>query len=1484
MYRSSIIFSILLLMSTIITGGMLAGPGIDHDDNGSDFQIIRTRSTIPESWPVYKGDLQHTGLSSTVIPMKKDTRPLWTSRVPFLKQSNTPTIHENVAYIGSGDGTVRGLDIDSGEVVWNLKASFKHINTPITIDSGNIYFGADDGHVYGYDIETKTKQLDVYTNSSSIYGAPIVADSMLFIGTQGKNLQNAGVFGIDMVTGNISWTFNMGEDLNIYGFKGTPAYQDGKVYIGSGDGFMYCFDADGFTDGNDGYDMEENTTIGQADIIWVFNATSSIVGSPMIAEGSVVFGNDIGWVYCLDVDDGTLLWSKKIGAGESPSIQTSPSYHDGIVYFAAQRVYGVYNDKKGSSIWAITLSNSEVQWRFNTTGQMLASSPALTEDALVFGSGAGNTSVFCISTVNENLANEDRILWRSNLGAPLHSAPAIADGRVFIARTDPRGESGKVYSFGSPDPSLSDIEFSDPLPFMGERITINARISNNATIGADISVRFMLTNFNNSNQKELAVVQDARVEAFSETMVSADWVVEAGFDMVVVFIIEVAPEDMDSTNNFGTKELSIKNILDGYWTSSGSGPERDGIGLKQLESNRTFWSKDLGTPFMGEPESVWYQDFDGNGTISAAGGILYMSSPEGDLLALNSTPAGSGSPGEMWRYTNSSVKFIGRPVLIVDKDQTFGGSNKVFAYGDDSALWSFDWVGFWDGTNDGPFLEETSKGGMNGDVIWRTTVNSAPSQPLFVSGANVIMVSDTKVRAYDDDTGSVVWTRTFSNSVKAIAGYNDHIFLVDGEIIRNLDPITGNDVITFDISSILGGHEAEFISLGEDTIFLSHNDTLSQLDAFPDDNGDGKIDLNDTDEGNYDNGSRYDLLWSTRLGGRIRSPSTYSSSNSLVTVSTEEGLTFLYMDNGTIMNSIGTDVIWGRVLSAQNSIYTITGTGPWILRAFTLSETDTYLPTWTQTFQSEPRGEPALVGGRIYLSVSSGQVFSIGAANNEPISIISSPSEGMLVFPGEILTLDASSSYDLEGDPLTYMWFFEGTSTPIYEGPNPQVTVPLEGVGKKRLVLRVYDDMRAYSQSSVNITLLKRITSPDYHDNYNDIHIHMSFGISESSGAYFINSTETGEAPSAVGAVFISYIEFTPLPKYAQYRFEWANISIGYSGKEFPIGMHKEKLGVFMYDPLTEEWLKAPLSGVDLAGSMVWGNFTDLLPTYYAIGILDNNLPEFRHRVSSTYVSFNDQGHVFRVEYRDSDGNVPRYLKLVIDNDTEYSMELDGVQGNMSRYTFYKADGISLAPGWHSYYFETDDGFFIIRSDYFTKVVDNNPPTVNIIGPQDLIRVRENVQFSGDGSADPDGDTLSYYWDFDASDGIDREKAGKVVDKIFYSPGVYRITLTVSDGTTSVSKNLTVTVIDDEEVSEEGWEQYFPLILACIIAFLFIAIVVFIMISRKGHEEQSKMTRDIEMGWSCPECGSKVQGGLDECYECGYEYDPLDFEDDYGEM
>lgn len=67
-------------------------------------------------------------------------------------------------------------------------------------------------------------------------------------------------------------------------------------------------------------------------------------------------------------------------------------------------------------------------------------------------------------------------------------------------------------------------------------------------------------------------------------------------------------------------------------------------------------------------------------------------------------------------------------------------------------------------------------------------------------------------------------------------------------------------------------------------------------------------------------------------------------------------------------------------------------------------------------------------------------------------------------------------------------------------------------------------------------------------------------------------------------------------------------------------------------------------------------------------------------------------------------------------------------------------------------------------------------------GPDQSALVNQTVYFDGSNSSDPDGDPLSYSWDFDRSNGIQQDATGVRVSHAYSQPGTYWVTLTVSDG------------------------------------------------------------------------------------------------------
>ena len=100
----------------------------------------------------------------------------------------------------------------------------------------------------------------------------------------------------------------------------------------------------------------------------------------------------------------------------------------------------------------------------------------------------------------------------------------------------------------------------------------------------------------------------------------------------------------------------------------------------------------------------------------------------------------------------------------------------------------------------------------------------------------------------------------------------------------------------------------------------------------------------------------------------------------------------------------------------------------------------------------------------------------------------------------------------------------------------------------------------------------------------------------------------------------------------------------------------------------------------------------------------------------------------------------------------------------------------------------TDEKSFTITVNNVNRapVADAGGPYTGIIGVA--------VNFNGGGSSDPDGDALTYAWDFDSTDGIQTDATGVTASHTYTVGGTYTVTLTVSDGSLSASDTATATI------------------------------------------------------------------------------------------
>jgi len=218
-----------------------------------------------------------------------------------------------------------------------------------------------------------------------VSSSPSVSHGKLYLGSWDFN-----IYCFDMDTGDILWTYKTNDQIT-----SSPAVINKKVYIGSKDFKLYCLNA------NNGSH------------IWDYKTESFIESSPTVKDDKVFFGSSDGSLYCLDANHGNYIWSYD---AES-IICSSPAVNDKRVYFGTL----------SGDFLCLDITDGNFIWSYSTTSGIW-SSPTIYNRKVYFGSN--DNFLYCLD------ADDGNLIWRFDTGGEVHSSPAIAYNNVYIGALD----------------------------------------------------------------------------------------------------------------------------------------------------------------------------------------------------------------------------------------------------------------------------------------------------------------------------------------------------------------------------------------------------------------------------------------------------------------------------------------------------------------------------------------------------------------------------------------------------------------------------------------------------------------------------------------------------------------------------------------------------------------------------------------------------------------------------------------------------------------------------------------------------------------------------------------------------------------------------------------------------------------------------------------------------------------------------------------
>jgi len=150
--------------------------------------------------------------------------------------------------------------------------------------------------------------------------------------------------------------------------------------------------------------------------------------APVVADdGQTVFvGDSAGTIWALDIADGTVRWSARLGSG----VLATPTVGDGTLFVSTAD--GRLSAFEADGCGAATCPPS---WTTAATGAAVRQQAALAGGVVYVASEDGSIRAFDASGCGTAVCEP---VWETSTGSAITGAPAVARGRLFVGTADGR--------------------------------------------------------------------------------------------------------------------------------------------------------------------------------------------------------------------------------------------------------------------------------------------------------------------------------------------------------------------------------------------------------------------------------------------------------------------------------------------------------------------------------------------------------------------------------------------------------------------------------------------------------------------------------------------------------------------------------------------------------------------------------------------------------------------------------------------------------------------------------------------------------------------------------------------------------------------------------------------------------------------------------------------------------------------------------------
>ena len=332
-----------------------------------------------------------------------------------------------------------------------------------------------------WDVKTKKNILWVADAGSQSYGNPVVADGMVFIGTNNeaaRDPQQGGDRGVLMAFSEADGSFvwqqthpklesGRANDWPFQGVASSPLVEGDRLYYVSNRAVLWCLDTKGFTDGeNDGpMTNEKFTGKHDADAIWSFDMMEEVgtyphnlANSSPVIMGDLVFvstsnGNDESHVHipsprapaiiAINKNTGKLVWEDNSvqdrilhGQWSTPAVGTIGGVMTVVSAQGDGWVRG-YEAQTGKKLWEFDTNPKDSVWP--RTRNEVISTPVIANNVVYIANGQdpehgeGIGHFYAIDGTKRGDITKSGLIWHFDKIRRSISTAAVADGLVYIS-------------------------------------------------------------------------------------------------------------------------------------------------------------------------------------------------------------------------------------------------------------------------------------------------------------------------------------------------------------------------------------------------------------------------------------------------------------------------------------------------------------------------------------------------------------------------------------------------------------------------------------------------------------------------------------------------------------------------------------------------------------------------------------------------------------------------------------------------------------------------------------------------------------------------------------------------------------------------------------------------------------------------------------------------------------------------------------------